>query len=184
MPQAQRTQRTLLAEGFKSYPEALAALREFRRMIVQTVHSVVDEELGQLSRAMNAKLPSPIPRRRPDRLENDKVGEVKLGVAMRGTEWRQYHHISWHKDQVTASCSIVASDPRRAELVYNALQRCRPVRPYRIGLEDDEVYLERSLTARDMDRLEDVLRALLREWTRLWGEAGGLQHFRARAARA
>jgi len=180
----------LLIQGGKSYPQALAALSEFGRLVLETCRTAFDEELANISRAMGVRISRNDlrNRRRPDRLERLSTphgGDASLGIRIwRDSEgWRQYCHLVWWTDNtadnVGASASIWFKDTSLAIIACNALKGVPPTTSYLVDREENEVRLLRRIAPPDMAQLPTIFRELNREWARLWRAAGGLKQIQA-----
>jgi hypothetical protein len=174
----------LLREGAKSYPQALAALSEFRNEVMTACRKAVESELASISRTIGVKLSRVdlVDRIEPFSLEKADGENASIGLRIKQDSegWRQYFHLIWYKDGLGASSSIWFRDKTLATKVFEALRTAQPNPPYSLDLEEeDEVYLMRRITSDEMARLQEILQELNREWVRLWQSVGGLKRCQA-----
>jgi hypothetical protein len=179
MTQAKET--SLLAEGMRSYPKALAALNEFGRMVVSIVRAVVAEELASLSAAMRVELMEDelSDYVRPNRLAIPNPKDAILGVKIDRigkSGWGLYSYLWWSKGVTKLSVSIWLRDGDAAESILAAFRKIQPTTPVEID-GGHEVYISRTLVPEDAEQLSAVLQGLSRDFSELWSKVSGLDRF-------
>lgn len=184
----QQNEHVLLVEGAKSYPEALAAISEFRNAVVTQCQDAVNSQLAEVAKALDVAISRKDvrERRRPERLDtvNGPDGETaSLGVVIRNDVqgWRLYYHLNWLNGSdldVSASCRFL-KNPIIAAKVCAALKKAKPKQPYLVEQEYEEVCLTRRIVPDDMAHLSMFFQDLIREWTRLFQCIGGVKRFKA-----
>ena len=177
-----------LIEGARSYPKALSALREFRSLVVDRCRTALESELENVSQAMGVIIRpvNIVDYRRPEKPDTSDGQSASLGVRVdREVEgWWFYHTVYWYKGEVGIGCSLWLRDKSTAQDAVNELKRTN-AGLFEITLEEGhEVCLSRGLLPDDMQVLEDLLVELLRQWAKLWKEAGTLTRFSAKSAEA
>ena len=179
MEKSQRTNELLVA-GVKSYPEALIAIDEFRRVLLGTVRETVEHNLKSIATAMGIKLSASEIQKRLRPTESE-VGRdnAAIGVTIRrdAEGWRQYYQFYWEPD---SSFSFLASvwfrevDATSTSTAVNKV-KCR----YTVGFEDNEVFMLRRVTTGEIGRVKDVLGTFMREWATFWKRVGGLKRLKS-----
>jgi hypothetical protein len=171
----------LLVEGARSYPQALAALSEFRRLVVEECRAALSGQLQNIASAMAVPL-SPkdvVPWTRPDSLSASLIDGDSGGLGVKlpgpGFHWGLYTYLTWGAGSLRAVDSIWFKDASWAERTYAAFLRQKPAYP--MNLDSKEVMLVRKISAEDMSQLSDILRNLNEEWKRLWKRVGSLKQF-------
>ncbi|GGG95348.1 hypothetical protein [Silvibacterium dinghuense] len=180
MPEPAISELEFLSEGLKSYPQALAALRDFRESIVTRCRASFDLHFDQIARAMGEKLvKTKIEiRRKPDRIESSDVDGVTadLGVRLKSQGWRVYHNVTWEQGNKAAACfSIWVSDGNRANDIYAKIGAVFESTKFELTgpqLSPNEVCL--GFAIHDGAEIENALDAVCKEWIRIWTEIGGL----------
>ncbi|MGA2267825.1 MAG: hypothetical protein ABSH44_05070 [Bryobacteraceae bacterium] len=182
-PKSQQS-KALLIEGARSYPEALAALSEFRRTIHTAWRDGLESRLGEVSAAMGLDLePAQIADyANPDSLRSAEIdGEfAALGLQIKEAAWTLYFYLVWWKG-FSANVSIWFKDPAMASAVFTVIKKVQG--SYPAGLENKEVFISRSLAPEEAGGIEVVVCEMIQEWCRLWLRVGGLRQFQRRAAR-
>src|ERR1700687_1137935 len=116
----------LLIEGARSYPEALAALSEFRRTIHSAWREGLESRLSEVSTAMGLELE---PRQvldyaNPDSLRSAEInGEfAALGLQIKEAAWTFYFYLVWWKG-FRATISIWFKDQAMASAVFAEIKK-------------------------------------------------------------
>jgi hypothetical protein len=174
-------QTNLLVEGLTSYPKALAALNEFVRLVTSAIQDVVEQELENLSQALQIEL-----RReelgeyvRPNRLAIPNPKHTTLGARIeRITEsgWGLYFFLWWSKGTVTSCVSIWLRDANIAETIYAEFHKT--VGKCAIQIDAGrELYLARQLQPDKPDEFSMVMQELTQDFSNLWKQIGGFEKF-------
>jgi|SRR5579859_1064520 len=170
----------LLVEGAKSYPKALVAVTEFRRIVTNTITGVVTDDLDALGKALGCELSKNDvrARRRPDRIDTVvKAPSLGIKIERDADGWRQYFQVTWWNGDLDAGASIrFLKDPDALARVVREFkgQQAKLKLAGEIGSEEDEVWLSRRLDAEQLNDLEAIMRGVMRDWIRLWSAIGGL----------
>jgi hypothetical protein len=167
----------LLLEGVKSYPQALVALGEFRRVVQAILQEGVEKMLPTIALAMDTRLaPDEIKNEAwPDSFRTPFRGDwARLGVRIPRDRdgWTQYYYLEWDKGVVDIAASISLKDQTTATRIYAALQIAKPL--LKIGLNKSDVSVWKELPLHEIDRIQELIREVIQEWCEAWRHAGGL----------
>lgn len=171
---------SLLVEGTRSYPKALAALGEFRRLVIETIRSAVVEELPSLAAALDLRLSE---NELSDWVKLNRFGGFDgkwtcLGVKIEKTEvagWGLYFSLAWDKGDADVSITLELNDDDVAEAIFSAFKTVSGNVP--IKFERREVYINRILAPEEAEQLSDIQRDLIRQFATLSSRAGGVGKF-------
>jgi hypothetical protein len=179
----------LLVEGSKSYPQALAALREFRELVWTTVRTAVRNDLNLIAKSLGIEIAASeiATRARPDELGSTEIdGEnANLGVVIRREKkegWNLYYTLCWSVEEEDApfyfAASIWFKQSALGDKAYRAIQKTRTSLP--VLYEDyenkgSEVIMKRKLASEDMAQLPSVVSEVIREWAKAWSQVGGVE---------
>jgi hypothetical protein len=178
MDKSQQTNQLLIA-GVKSYPGALIAMTEFRRLALKTVQDAVESNLKLIATSMGVELsPSEIQKRfKP---KESEIGEenAKIGVTIRrdAEGWKQYYQFYWERESFYFTAIIrfkeAAAPAASISEVLNQIES-----KFRVGFEEEEreLFMSRQITSVEMRRVSEILPEVLREWANLWKRLGGLK---------
>ncbi len=174
----ENNENSLLEEGTRSYLNALGALSEFRRSIVETVREVVCKELSTLSTAMGVRLQEDevVTRARPNSLASFNGQNASIGVKLdryKEAGWTLYFGLDWWKNNVDVSVSIWLKESS-APMIFSAFKKSSPKLNAKLD-SDHEIYINRPLAPNNAEQLDSVLRDIIREFSDLWSKAGGLK---------
>lgn len=172
---------SLLMEGMRSYPKALAALNEFARLVISTIRDVTLEELAGLSAAMCLDLSQDElgDYVSPNRLAISSPKDAILGVRIDRivkSGWGLYSYLWWSKGETKLCVSIWLRDATLAESVFAAFKKLPPATSVDLD-SGHEVYVSRALAPADADEIPIILRELTQKFSSLWTNAGGLEKF-------
>lgn len=178
----------LLVEGSTSYPQALAALREFRSQVWTTVRTAVRSDLHLIAKSLGVEIASSeiANRARPDELGSAEIdGEnASLGVVIRRDKkegWNLYYTLCWYVEEEDApfyfAASIWFKQSAVADNAFRAFQRLPTNLPVKYA--NCEMYMKRKLASDDMARFPTIVREVVHEWARAWSQTGGLKTFLA-----
>ena len=169
----------LFVAGVKSYPDALIAVDEFRRLALKAVRDAVESNLESIATSMGTKLsPSDIQKRfRPKESEIGK-DNAKIGVTIRRDSegWRQYFQFYWELDSsfyFTASFRFMGTADAISISKAISQVKCK----YNPAFDEDEAELSimRRIMPEELTRVTEILSEFLREWGNLWKQLGGLK---------
>jgi hypothetical protein len=171
----------LLVEGAKSYPPALAALSEFRRLVQAGCRMVLVSNREELAGAMSEDLDSKliIDHAQPDQLGAGVDGRsAALGVKLRRKgQWRLYCCLFWRDEQLTARTGIKINNAVVADKVYSALKKQTANHP--VNREENDIYISGAVSRDEMTNFAEDLQTVSQEWVGLWQRVGGLKQFQA-----
>lgn len=164
----------LLTQGASSYPEALAALAEFRRELCAAWQRGVEQRIADISQAMSLKLSSSqiAAYVNPDSLRSADGEFAAIGVSLKNTDWTLYFYTLWW-DGLKAGASIWFKDASAARATLTRLKQVKS--PLPVAEESKEVYIYKSLEPDDLGRIDETVAELLDDWCRIWTLAGGCQ---------
>ncbi len=168
-------ERALLVEGGKSYLDALIAMRRFGEATVTTCRRVLERNISELSNRSGVSfLSSEIADRfRPDQLSGGFRGDfASLGVKVinAAKRCRLYTCVNWLPEELNASVSFCVGTSEGASAIYSRLRRYEP----EVGLEGNELYLNKKLAPEDMQQLGRILALLSNRWCGALKANGGL----------
>lgn len=169
---------SLLVEGMRSYPKALGALNEFGDLVISRIQEVVADELGSLSTAVGVSFAQDDlgPYRRPNRLGGLDPKNISLGIKIdriAKSGWALFFVLWWWNGEVRPSVSIWLKDHDLAESTFTALRKFQSRTPMELD-SGHEISLSRALAPDNAERLPEILRELIQEFSDLWSKAGGL----------
>lgn len=181
--QKQQVENELLIEGAKSYPQALAALSEFRRGTFEAIREILKPSLSEVGKALgiaNLRYAEVVNRARPDELGGSIDGEeAALGVVIRREKeegWRQYYHFRWDKEYgFYFSISIRFGNSKRASELAERFTQTNSKNMIGFDPEDRELWLLRTIHPEEMEQIGDIVRDVVREWIVIWKKLGGLR---------
>lgn len=174
----------LLVEGAKSYPQALAAIREFRELVWTTVRTAVKNDLNLITKSLRIEITTSeiATRARPDELGSAEIdGEnASLGVVIRREKkegWNLYFTLCWYVEEEDApfyfAASIWFKQSALGDKAYRAVQKTRTSLP--VLYEGSELIMKRKLASEDMAQLPSVVSEVIREWAKVWSQIGGME---------
>lgn len=170
----------LIKEGAKSYPQALAALSEFRDQLLSVTMEVVSERLIEISNSLGIReLARNELRERVKPFDSCPDGRAAIGVTIRPkTEsWKQYYHFKWEPNRFYFSASIKYPDPGQGLQIgrkFKSLDLGLDSR-YETGFEPDgEVWILTNLDPENITGLSELLREVVNEWCKAWKKLGGI----------
>jgi hypothetical protein len=175
----------LLVEGSKTYPQALAALSEFRRLVVAACEGALTPELGDLSKAMGLPLPKSQLKEytRPDSLGSSRIdgdfGSLGVKIMEEAERSGQYCFLLWEGGKLNGVMDIYVNSKSISLDIFASFQKLKP--PFELRVDNGDVMLMRPLQPADMPRLTELMLEVVSEWIKLWKGAGGLNRFRAKS---
>lgn len=176
----------LLIEGAKSYPQALAALRDFRDTVCASVRAVVRDDLTLIAKSLGVNLDASeiVNRARPYELAAADGENASVGVVIRRDNkegWNLYYTLRWYVEEEDApfyfAASIWFKQSAVGDSAFRAFQKLAMKLPVKYA--DSEIYMKRKLESDDMARFPSVVREVVHEWAKAWSQAGGLKTFLA-----
>jgi hypothetical protein len=163
---------TLLIEGMKSYPKAVAALNDFVRLVISTIRDVVLEERENLSTAVGFEM------KEQDLDDYPRPNEALLGVSINRIQkcgWGIYFYVWWSKTGPEFGISIYLRDPVVADSILTAFMKAGGPRVQ--SHDSHEMFVSRPLVPDKAAELPDSIRELTQAFGDLLIKAGGLGKF-------
>lgn len=187
MPKRNEHSNDFVAAGGRSYPEALAAVNEFRVTVHHLIREIVEQNLKAVGNSMGVELSR---NQIEDYAKPFELGpsidwaDVNIGVRIKNDEprWRQYFCLGWERGRRYSSASILVQDVALAEKIYNAMVNTE--RNFHIGLDKREVYVTADIKSDEASEIKNSLRTVIQEWIALWKRVGALRRFYSKAASA
>jgi hypothetical protein len=173
---------SLLVEGLRSYPQALGALNEFARLVTSAIRDVVVQELPSLCAAthLDLKQEEVGDHVRPNKLSIPNPTDPILGARIDRigkSGWGLYFYLWWSKGGTRLSASVWLRDTSVAESVFLALKDLNSTANIELDA-GHEVYVSQALLPDDAEQqMPTILRKLIREFSALWTQVGGLERF-------
>jgi hypothetical protein len=172
----------LMIEGAKTYPQALAALSEFRNLFVYACREVFEADLTSLSNALGVRISREeiLNRLRPDSPDGaDAVNaEVGIRVDRRREGWRLYYSLAWwktSKPELWVQLIVRFTGRDRAAAFCTPLKKAQLKTLYHVGVEGSSVYVSYQMKPEQMSELPRILHGLNQESVRIWRSVGGLK---------
>lgn len=175
----------LLAEGIRSYLQALVAIGEFRRLVENQFRKAVDKHRDSIAASLHVQIaPNAIPPYHwPEKLARDFRGDwAAIGVRIIPIEVsgckEHLYYLDWSRDEAQTEpvVSMVAlmtfSERSTAEKAMSALQKTG-IGP--LDLQKATISHCRKLEFNDIEQLQERIEKLLGDWCEAWRAAGGLR---------
>ncbi len=169
----------LLKEGARSYPKALLALSEFRRLVQERCCDGMKRHLKEVGEALGVRLErrEVKPHAGPSGLDSQDVDGTwaNLGakLAVPGSEWTLWDYVFWAEGTIRVYVSLEFPDAEVAERVQAVTG------PYGTSLDSEskEVYLQREVKPDDFSCLDSIIDQVNLDWICVWRKAAGVKQF-------
>jgi hypothetical protein len=168
---------SLLVEGMKSYPKALAALNEFVSSVISTIREVLTEDANNLSDAVGVKVTDEglADDVRPSRLGRSGSGDKMIGVKFDKrpeTGWSLYFYVWWSR-AAEFGISLYFNNAQVAASVLNSLAKASAGKCRTQGSR--ELYFSRPLTTNESSEFREIVRGSVQDFSAVLSKAGGLK---------
>jgi hypothetical protein len=177
-----QSEHLLLTEGANSYPQALAALSEFRKLVLYACREAFEKDLVNLSSALGVRISRQelLDRRWPDSPDGADAVNAELGIRLdrRREGWRLYYCLAWRKSlkpELWLQLVVRFTGRDRTPAFYDALDKARRKTLYKIDVEGSRVYVSYLTKPDQMSELSQILHGLNQECIRFWRAVGGLK---------
>lgn len=177
-----RPEHLLMIEGAKSYPQALAALGEFRNLVVYACREAFEADLTSLSNALGVRISREeiLNRVRPDSPDGADAVNAEVGIRIdrRREGWRLNYSLAWwktSKPELRVQLIVRFTGRDRAAAFYAPLEKVKRKTLYQVGVEGSSVYVKYQMNPEQMSGLPRILHELNQECVRLWQAVGGLK---------
>ncbi|HET9283063.1 MAG TPA: hypothetical protein VFR24_13975 [Candidatus Angelobacter sp.] len=153
----QQNANELLIEGAKTYPQALAALSEFRRLVVAACEEAFTPNLSELSKYLGLPLPKNQLKQytRPDSLGASRIdgdfGSLGVKLVEEAEQSGQYCYLLWRGGKLYGVVDIWVNNKPVSLAIFSAFQKLNPI--FELKEESGDVMLMRALQPSDMPRL-------------------------------
>jgi hypothetical protein len=167
---------SLLIEGMKSYPKALAAITEFVSSVTSTIREVLTEDENNLSDSVGVKITDEglTDYVRPSRLSGSGSEDKVIGVRFDKRPemgWSLYFYVWWSR-AAEFGISLYFNDAQVAASVVNSLKapggKCRTT-------GSRELYFSRPLAMSESSEFKETIRASVQDFSAVLSKAGGLK---------
>jgi hypothetical protein len=168
---------SLLIEGMRSYPKALAAITEFVSSVTSTIRETLTEDENDLSDAVGVKITDEglTDYVRPSRLggsgSDDKVIGVKFDKRPE-MGWSLYFYVWWSRS-AEFGISLYFNDAQVAVSVLNSLAKAPGGKCQTAGSR--ELYFSRPVEMNESNELKEIVRESIQEFSTVLSSAGGLK---------
>jgi hypothetical protein len=168
---------SLLIEGLKSYPRALAAITEFVSSVTASIREVLTEDENNLSDAVGVKIMDEglIDYVRPSRLTASGSDDKLIGVRFdKGPEmgWSLYFYVWWSR-VAEFGISLYFNDAQVAASVLNSLAKASGGKCQTWGSR--ELYFSRPLAINESSEFKETVRESVQDFAAVLSKAGGLK---------
>ncbi|MFZ0319270.1 MAG: hypothetical protein WAL56_09100 [Candidatus Sulfotelmatobacter sp.] len=168
---------SLLIEGMKSYPKALAAITEFVSSVISTIREVLTEDENGLSNAVDVKITDEglIDYLRPSRLSGSGSEDKLMGVRFDKRPemgWSLYFYL-WWSPAAEFGISLYFNDAQLAALAFNSLAKASGGKCRTQGSR--ELYFSRPLAMNDSGEFREIVRESVQDFSAVLSRAGGLK---------
>jgi hypothetical protein len=184
-----KSEYALLIEGAKSYPQALAALSEFRALVVDECRRAFEADITSLSKALGVNISGKdlLERYRPDNPKGADAMNAEIGIRIdRGREgWKLRYSLTWTKNprpELWAQL-LVRTGRDRAHSIGKALDLVQRKPQFDAGVDGSIIYVSRRITPDQMKDLPQIFHALNLEGVRIWQAVGGFKKWLKKKAK-
>lgn len=169
---------SLLIEGMKSYPKALAAITEFVSSVTSTIREVLTEDENDLSDAVGVKITDDglTNHVRPNRLTGSGSEDKAVGFRFdrrSETGWSLYFYVWWSRSGAEFGISLYFNDAQLAASVFNSLAKASGGKCRTQGRR--ELYFSRPLAMNESSEFKEIVRESVQDFSAVLSKAGGLK---------
>lgn len=177
---------TLLEKGADSYPKAMYALSEFRRLVQEACVAAMKRNLKDLGAALGLRLEGKQVKRHawPDKLDAGDFDGSKANLGAKiltpgDAEVELWNYINWGDDPpFYAAASIVFTD---SDAFSRAWARMPQQRYLDYSEDGNEIMYWRCVRPEDLAQLESLLNEMNKKWAKIWRDLGGVKQFLERS---
>jgi hypothetical protein len=172
----------LLEEGANSYPQAMYALSQFRRLVQEACVEAMKRSLPNVGAALGLRLEAKQVKRDadPDKLDPDGIdgSGASLGARIRkpgGAKYDLLNYVYWGGvPPLFAGVSVVFEDPA----AFNRAQARMPQqKELECSPDEKEILYWRCVRPEDLAPLESLLVEMNQKWEQIWRDVGGVKQF-------
>jgi hypothetical protein len=168
---------SLLIEGMKSYPKALAAITEFVGSVASTIREVLTEDENNLSDSIGVKITDEglTDYVRPSRLSGSGSEDKVIGVRFDKRPemgWSLYFYVWWSR-AAEFGISLYFNDAQVAASVLNSLAKAPGGKCQTAGSR--ELYFSRPLAMNESSEFKETVRVSVQDFSAVLIKAGGLK---------
>jgi hypothetical protein len=168
---------SLIIEGMKSYPQALAAVTEFVSSVASTIREVVTDDESDLSDALGVKITdeSLTDYVRPNRLTGSGSEDKLIGVRFDKRPemgWSLYFYVWWSRT-AEFGISLYFNDAQVAASVSNSLAQIPGGKCLSAGSR--ELYFSRPLAMSESNEFKEIVKAGVQDFSAALNKAGGFK---------
>jgi hypothetical protein len=167
---------SLLIEGLKSYPKAVAALNEFVSSVISTIREVLTEDADDLSDAVGIKVTDEgfDDDVRPCRLGRSGSEDKRIGVKFKRPEtvWSLHFYVEWSR-AAEFGIALYFNSPQVAASVLDSLDKASGGRCRTQG--NRELYFSRPLALNESSEFKEIVRESVQDFSTVLSKEGGLE---------
>ena len=170
----------LVDDGLGSYLDALTAVREFQKAIIERSRKALEEKLKDLSQAMgiSVKREDIKDYTYPSELTNKELGVYEYVGIKFSRELMSYCIFGLYFERKDSKCVtevFVIMCPDKAPPRDFLLKHCKKVSPNFYNDYWNEIGLDITIGKDEMNNFEAKLQELIDKWIEVWESIGGIK---------
>lgn len=174
-------QSQLVESGLDSYLNALTAVREFQKIIIEKSRRVLEEKLNDLSKAMGiyVKREEIKDYTYPPELTNKELGVNEVVGIKFSKEVMSYCIFGLYFEREDLECVtevFVSMATDKASQRDFLLEHCKKVSPDFSNENWNEIWLSMSISKEEINNFEVKLQDLIDKWIAVWTDVEGIKN--------
>ena len=168
----------LVEDGFGSYLDALAAVREFQKAVIERSRRALEQKLNDLSKAMGIKREEIKDYTDPAKLTNEELGkEGWVGIEFSNKPVLYCHFgLCFEREDSKCVTKVVVSmwtdNVSRRDFL---LEHCKKVSRDFDNYDGYNIGLFMPITKDEINNFEAKLQELIDKWIEVWERVGGIK---------